>query len=397
MNQSVTIDIAIIGGGIAGLWLLNNLKNQGYNAVLFEQTALGNDQTIASQGMIHGGVKYALGGNLSGESEAIADMPNHWQQCLQGRGDVDLTRTNILTEEFYMWSAGRLASKLTTFFASKALRGRIESLKSKNYPGVFQNSAFKGNVYKLVDLVLDVPSLLINLRDNVQDAIFSIDWQNSSLQQNNGKTTLTTNGITVNASKFILTAGKGNAELLEQLNVSLPQMQLRPLKQVIVKHRHPFMLYAHCIGASMSASPRLTISSHQCSDGATAWYLGGDLATDGASTPDDALISKAQTEINNLFPWLDWQDAQWQTLYVDRAEPLQKGLIKPDNAFAENASTDVIVAWPTKLTLAPNLAQRVNQLLQKDSITLGEAADISALSTLGTPPIAAPCWETHFS
>ena len=31
------IDIAIIGGGIAGLWSLNQLRNAGYSAVLFEQ------------------------------------------------------------------------------------------------------------------------------------------------------------------------------------------------------------------------------------------------------------------------------------------------------------------------------------------------------------------------
>ncbi|HCC44093.1 MAG TPA: FAD-binding oxidoreductase, partial [Gammaproteobacteria bacterium] len=52
------IDIAILGGGIAGLWLLNLLVSRGYSVVLLEKEALGAGQTIASQGMIHGGVKY---------------------------------------------------------------------------------------------------------------------------------------------------------------------------------------------------------------------------------------------------------------------------------------------------------------------------------------------------
>lgn len=73
-NQ-INVDIVIIGGGIAGLWLLNRLSNSGYNALLFEQDKLGGGQSIASQGMIHGGIKYALGGMLTGSSEAIADMP----------------------------------------------------------------------------------------------------------------------------------------------------------------------------------------------------------------------------------------------------------------------------------------------------------------------------------
>ena len=49
VRQTITCDVAIIGGGIAGLWLLNRLVNDGYNALLFEQTALGGEQTVASQ------------------------------------------------------------------------------------------------------------------------------------------------------------------------------------------------------------------------------------------------------------------------------------------------------------------------------------------------------------
>ncbi|MEZ5480827.1 MAG: FAD-dependent oxidoreductase [Porticoccaceae bacterium] len=63
-EQTINVDIAIIGGGIAGLWLLNRLVSAGYNAILFEQSALsGSDQTVASQGMIHGGIKYTPGRN----------------------------------------------------------------------------------------------------------------------------------------------------------------------------------------------------------------------------------------------------------------------------------------------------------------------------------------------
>ncbi|HNE27160.1 MAG TPA: FAD-dependent oxidoreductase, partial [Pseudomonadales bacterium] len=99
--QTLQVDIAIIGGGIAGLWLLACARRAGYNAVLFERAALGSGQTVASQGMIHGGVKYTLSGALSGASEAIADMPAHWRRCIKGEGDVDLRGTRILSEHFY--------------------------------------------------------------------------------------------------------------------------------------------------------------------------------------------------------------------------------------------------------------------------------------------------------
>src|SRR5688500_2310975 len=103
VSMLIEKDIVILGGGIAGLWLLNRLRDAGYSVLLLENSALGAGQTIASQGMIHGGLKYALGGALTGASEAIADMPQHWQRCLQGQGDVDLRGTQLLSDTYYLW------------------------------------------------------------------------------------------------------------------------------------------------------------------------------------------------------------------------------------------------------------------------------------------------------
>ncbi len=72
---TVNLDLAIIGGGVAGLWLANRAKAAGFSVAVLESKALGSGQTLASQGMIHGGMKYTLAGALTGASEAIADMP----------------------------------------------------------------------------------------------------------------------------------------------------------------------------------------------------------------------------------------------------------------------------------------------------------------------------------
>ncbi|MFN7609893.1 MAG: FAD-dependent oxidoreductase, partial [bacterium] len=53
-----TYDVVLIGGGIAGLWLANVLQQKGYTVALLEENTLGGEQTLASQGMIHGGQKY---------------------------------------------------------------------------------------------------------------------------------------------------------------------------------------------------------------------------------------------------------------------------------------------------------------------------------------------------
>jgi len=402
----ITTDIIVIGGGIAGLWLLNRLQRAGYQALLFESGELGGGQSIASQGMIHGGIKYALGGMLTGASEAIADMPEHWRQCLAGKGDVDLSGVPVLSENFYIWSTQSIGSRLGSFFASKLSRGRVEAVAAKTRPEVFNSDQFSGNLYNLVDLVLDVPSVIAKLADNCADSIYAIDWQHSEFQRTEDGVVSHLNiasargpALRIAAKQFVLTAGEGNQQLLASLDKQQPAMQRRPLKQVLVKHSLDLPLYAHCMGSK--PSPRLTVSSHRCSDGQWVWYLGGDLATEGVASTDQSLILKAQSELAALFPWLDFGDCQWATLAIDRAEPKQRGIVKPDRAFAKTAGDNVIAAWPTKLTLSPHLADEVIALLQGAGIKPGSISAVSsqhsaALRQLPTPNIASPCWETLF-
>lgn len=397
-DTRVQVDSIIIGGGIAGLWLLNRLVTAGYNAVLFEQDALGAGQTIASQGMIHGGIKYALGGSLTGESEAIAAMPGHWAACLENHGDVNIGDCNILSRHFYLWSTQSITSKLTSFFASKMLRGRINTVKAKDRPPVFDDPDFKGSLYKLVDLVLDVPSLIDTLRKPVQDRIFKIDWAESELIKEGDEITglKLGNGLSLNCEHVVFSAGAGNEQLLKALDLQRPAMQLRPLQQVLVKHEYSQPLYAHCMGSN--PSPRLTISSHQCKDGKFCWYLGGDLATEGVGMDSDQLIDKARKELFGLFPWIEFGHCEWATLPVDRAEPKQSQLIKPDKAYAELAPdcSNLVVAWPTKLTLAPNMADQAYELIAARQAAPSRQTVPSALQSLPRPAIATPCWESLF-
>lgn len=402
--NSLPFDVVLIGGGVAGLWILNRLCNAGYNAVLFEQATLGSGQTIASQGMIHGGVKYTLAGALSGASEAIADMPDYWRNCLAGKGDVDLRQTKTLSDHFYMWSTENTLSKLTTFFASKALRGRVDALDKIQRPAVFDTPQFRGNLYQLVDAVIDTPSLLANLADNVRQRIFAIDWNSATLVNDKGFVELCIqppgrDALTINAQQFIFCAGKGNADLLQRIDADKPDMQVRPLQQVMVKHKNNHLLYAHCIGSD--STPRLTISSHRCNDGDLCWYLGGQLAEKGVDKNPLQLIKEAKRELEQLFPWLSWQSAQWATLPVERAEPKQQNLARPDKAYIDRAQqhnkqvfNNVLVAWPTKLTLTPNLGNETLVLLTKLAVKPTPGNATTAMPDIfSRPAVAASPWD----
>ena len=102
MSQPLSTDVLIVGGGIAGLWLNARLQRLGYSTLLVERGSLGGEQSVKSQGIIHGGAKYALHGALTGASEAIADMPRRWREALSGSGELDLSGVRLLSEAHYL-------------------------------------------------------------------------------------------------------------------------------------------------------------------------------------------------------------------------------------------------------------------------------------------------------
>lgn len=395
MTKTVKADIAIFGGGIAGLWLMNVLSQRGYACVLVETGTLGGQQTLLSQGIIHGGLKYALGGTLSNESEAIAGMPDRWRDNIAGNGDIDLAAVRVLSDTQYLWSAGSVASRFTTFFASKMLRGRIEKLSFNDYPPALQHKRFKGNVYRMDDLVIDTPSLLNTLLAPVADNVLQFDPQRDAIEWNaDGISALRISDTVIEPNVAILAAGAGNAALLDSAHANNLanniHAQIRPLHMLAVKHELDFPFYAHCIGASNK--PRLTVTTHALADGGYVWYLGGDIAERGVDMSEPALIDAGKKELAQLFPWIDFSAAQFAGVRIDRAEPAQNALAKPDSAFAQR-DKNIVVSWPTKLTLAPDLGDRVIALL-KDLPPSHQPLAIDP--SVPRARIGAPAWQHRF-
>lgn len=406
MSTSVSVQIAIVGGGVAGLWLLNRLSREGYDVVLLERGALGQVQTLASQGIIHGGLKYALNGVLSPASSAIAEMPARWRRCLTGDDIVDLRGTRILSEHYYMWSGGSARSRLKTFLGSKALRGRIDAVPAEQYPPFFRaqgsgQSLIKGTLYELSDFVVDTPSLLNTLAAPFAHRVFScadIKWQ----AENQLLLTANNKSVSLQAERIILCAGEGNEALLAEwpapASVNKPAMQRRPLHMVSVRVAHPAPPYLHCIGDSFGMTPRLTVTSHPCADNSDGqhwiWYLGGELAETGVKRSASEQQQAAKKELTTLFPWVDLSSASWHSFFINRAEPRVADLQRPDNAYVADCGS-VIVCWPTKLTLSPNLGDSVYQLLKGLPAKPGTEAPAALAQILSAAAVADAPWEAQ--
>ncbi|SDT95484.1 FAD-dependent oxidoreductase [Halopseudomonas salegens] len=390
MSTTLETDICILGGGIAGLWLNARLRQQGFSTLLLETATLGGGQSIKSQGIIHGGTKYALHGKLTTAAEAIAAMPGRWRDCLEGNGELDLTPVRLLSPFHYLWSPGGLVSNMAGFFASKALRGRVDAVKGEALPAVFQSPRFKGKVYRLAELVLDVPSVIERLTELAGHSLVAAEPISIERDDNNQIACVRSGDLTIKAQRYVLTSGEGNQALQADWGVEQPAMQRRPLQMVLVKGPQLPGLYAHCLGSS--PKPRLTVTTHPTADGQWCWYLGGELAEQGVDLPAAELIARARKELGELLPWVDLDDSQWATLKVNRAEPAQSGLVRPDSAYVQGVH-NALVCWPTKLALSPHLSDLVLEQLQQAGVTPRTAQPVHALPQ---PTAATPIWDTCF-
>ena len=331
-----TVANLIVGGGIAGLWLHARAHAAGHSSQVIAP-ALGGGQTLLSQGIIHGGTKYALSGALTGASEAIKAMPQRWLDALAGQGEIDLSNVRLASAHQLMVHNDSLSGKITQFFASKALRGRVESVT----PPAFLPANTR--VYKLSEPVVDTESLIRSLAKTPGIGAGVVE----KIEPESGIVTLA-DGSKIQAEKIFLCAGEGTEDLLTQSSLITPKMQRRPLRMLVGQGPLP-ELWAHIVGSG--TKPLATITTHN-----GFWYVGGNIAEQGVNDSD--FLSNASKQLQQLLPSLDLSQVSWSAVDINRAEPATENAARPDNPFVRTAGR-ITVAWPTKLALSPALADQV--------------------------------------
>jgi len=379
-HGQLVVDAVVFGAGITGLWLCNRLLAEGYRCLLVERDAVGGVQTMASQGIIHGGTKYALTGRLTGSSEAIREMPAVWKACLEGRGVPDLRTVRVLSENQYLWTSPGLLSRASGLIASKVMQSRVERVQPDSFPEGFRGLSEAAELYRLDEPVLDTASLVealaCRLERNLliaEEALFEA-----------GRVLI--DGRTIRYRCLVLAAGAGNRGLLEQLGLEQPGMQLRPLHMVMARGELP-ALFGHCMGHS--SNPRATVTSYPLADGRGVWYVGGEIAEQGVTRDRDAQIAHARDELARILPWVDFSKVEWATHRVTRAEPRMPGRRRPDTCFLR-AQGDVLTLWPTKLAFAPKLAEAVIEHLRDTGVSPAGETDCVSPGVVDRAPLP---WE----
>jgi len=386
-SPNVVVDVAILGGGIAGLWLLDRLVHEGFSAVLFEADRLGAGQSVASQGIIHGGAKYTFGLRLDSAVKGLRAMPRAWRDALEGAHGPDLSRARTLSPRTFMWLPKQIGGGVLGAFSRLVMRSRVSALARADWPDGLRSESAAGAVYALDEIVCDVPSVLAALAGLHRARIRRIP-NPEALSFSEAGGCLELGDLRVRAQRFVLTAGAGNEGLLANAGIDTIAGQRRPLHQVVVAGMKQ-ALYAHCVGKS--TQPLATVTAHPAPDGDFVWNVGGGLAEDGVGDSPEALVRRAKQVLPRLFPAADFGSARFASFRIDRAEGAMTGGRRPGGPMVETCGP-ITVAWPTKLALAPALAGRVIEGLTRDGVRPAEA-EIDALASLAEPSVARPPWE----
>lgn len=372
----------IAGGGIAGLWVLRRLLAAGVPAILIDDTGIGGVQTIASQGMIHGGQKYHLGGAAHGAAATAADMPRRWDACLAGEGDIDLRGVRVLSDYQVMWTAGGMAADLALYAASKTMTGGTHKMDADSCPAVLRAHGVT-HVYRLDEKVLDTASLAHVLAAPASDRIFKARLETSA----DGLMAVSADGhrVPLGNAVLIALAGAGNADIVRGLGAHGVRTQVRPLRQVMISGV-PYALYGH--GVAAATKPRVTVTAHSSdADDTYVWYLGGALAEKATAMNDADAIEYARREMKAMFPAIDWASYPFACWYGERAEPFDENGAMGAGPQLIACGENAYVGWPMKLTFAPQLGDMaVACFAGKDLPPLQDMPDLPSL------PLASPPW-----
>ncbi len=384
----IRVDAVILGGGIAGLWILDECRRAGLNAVLLEKRALGTGQSLWSQGIIHGGLKYTLSGLLNASAQAVREMPGLWRRCLAGEAEPDLSGARLRAPCCHLWRTDSLASRAAMIGARVGLRVTPTDVPADERPAALRG--VPGIVARLEEQVIDVASVLEVLA--ARNARRVLHTPRPRVGVDRGGTVRAVldaervDSPVIRARWAVLSAGVGNTGLREALGLPPGRTQIRPLHQALVRGGGLTELNGHCVDG---AETRVTVTSARDAAGTVVWQVGGRLAEEGVRADEAALVASAARELSACLPGVDFAGCEWSAYRADRAEfrLSRSTLVRPDDATIL-VEGKVISAWPTKLALAPRLAELVLGRVSDGVERWGDEAPPWAAPSVGVPP-----WE----
>ena len=145
------------------------------------------------------------------------------------------------------------------------------------------------------------------------------------------------------------------------------------------------MLFGHCI---IRGKTQLTVTTPT----AGIWQIGGEIAEQLAHQENlDQGRRAAMHEVRRCLPGVDFSGVEIAIYPATRAEAKTAEQKRPSGVHISRVAPGIFVGWPTKLSMAPILAEEVFALVQAE---LKQPAGYEEPSIpWATPPVARYPWE----
>jgi len=377
----------VVGGGVQGLWLLADLTDMGYSAVLLERARPGFGQTGHSHVFIHEGHIYAY--NKEPEEvvvrriESVQKAHRLWKDALQPGGR--LASLAPISSDFYV---GLRDKNKATSFEKVCRRTNI------NYAPVPANTAPGFGVMdglerllKSEGFCLDSKALLAGLMGHgglAQRAGRCTEIRVDSYDAGRfGLSVKCDSGIPldVRARSLVLSAGAGNEKLLSQLfdrigappDANAAKQQTVKTFMLVLRHEDGSMQPTH---GMFPDSGGIFLVSRKDPSGRTVWLI-GDRQRKLVSHPGEMTAFDAATwfqtfrmELDKLFPSVLSNRAayEWGIYEATKAEPHTVGeseKYREGGAFPgqyhvhKHPAAPLWLTWPSLLTFAPAVAEHI--------------------------------------
>lgn len=372
---------------MAGLFAMNSLRRAGHSACLVERAALGHGQSVCAQGIVHGGVKYSLGGLVSGSARAIETMPERWLAMSDAGAEFDLTPAPPLARHMWLWRSKGASGAFAMVGAKLSLRVRPEAVPSESRPPLLRD--IRGDVLRLPEPVFDPVAVLSALHRPV--APWSVRGEVRPDAHGAVHVRCGSRALSLRPRCVVLAAGSGNAALRGAFGLAHGLTQLRPLHQAMVRGPLPDF-HGHCVDG---LATRVTVTSAAGARGERIWHIGGKLAEEGVSRGAAAQRAHALAEMRAVLPSVDFSGCAWSTYAVNRAEREQPKGSRPEAACVERDDAggfEVLTVWPTKMALAPVAADMVRERAGAPACASASPSLASALSGWERPAAAPAPW-----
>jgi glycine/D-amino acid oxidase-like deaminating enzyme len=390
------VDTLVFGGGVAGLWTLHALLDQGIDAWLVETGGLGGMQSMQAQGIVHGGGKYALRrvGDVAAIQQ-IREMPQRWREHRAGTRKPSLASATVNSDECWLWlPRGSWRARLEAVTLIPLLRtgGMLAAAPRARpratWPTPLQQHAHRA--YSMDEPVFDPGSVIRALVAPVDDRLLQVEEPSAIRRDSHGFTVEFPDGRSLRARFLVACAGEGNARILELAGHDPGRMQRRGLRMGLLRGDLP-ALHGHCV---LGGRTRMSITSVDPEDGKRIWQIGGELAERWAATSDDEFFLALRRELDQALPGLDLSGIEFADYAAVRAEAANEEIRRPSGVQVSELQPGFVLAWPTKLAMAPLLAEEVVKMVAPGA---GEAGDAPAewnRARMGVPPWERASWRS---